>query len=134
MESSRIILINKADGEKPIKPTKIAIATTHEILAVARVRRHGIEAFIESGAFASMEAIPQAVIDNPDRRKIEYPEAFYVIEESDMGRKPKNKERDMDSTAQSILLWIKKFYVETEKPLVRASQLSIVVERFTIEE
>lgn len=134
MESSRIILIHKADESKPSKPSKIAIATTHEIINVARVRRPGIERLIETGEFASMPSIPQAVIDNPDRRRIEYPEAFYVIEEADMGRRPKNGERDLDSTAQSILLWIKKFYVETPKPLVRASELSIVVERFTIEE
>ena len=134
MKASRIILIHKADSAKPSKPSKIAIATTHELLATARVRRPGIEAFIESGQFAALAPVPQAVIDNPDRRRIEYPGAFFVIEESDMGRTPKNGKRDIDSTAQSILLWIKKFYAETPKPIVRVSELSIVVEWFDIEE
>jgi hypothetical protein len=45
-----------------------------------------------------------------------------------MGRPPKNGSRDYDSTAQSILLWIKKFYVETPKSLVRVGELSVIVE------
>jgi hypothetical protein len=134
MKASRIILIHKADEAKPTKPTKLAVSASHELLKVARVRRPGIEAFIESGQFAALAPVPQAVIDNPDRRRDEFPDAFFIIEESDMGRTPKNGRRDIDSTAQSILLWIKKFYAETPKPLVRASELSIVVEWFDIED
>lgn len=124
----RIVLIHKADGSKPSKITKVALEASHKVLELARVRRPGLEAFIESGEFLELEAVPQPVIDNPDRRKAEYPTAFYVIEESDMGRPPKNGERDYDSTAQSILLWLKKHYAETEKPLLRIGELSVIVE------
>jgi hypothetical protein len=128
MATQRIILIHKADGAKASKASKIAVQASHEALASARVRRPGLEAFIESGEFASLEAIPQAVIDNPLRRRQEFPTAFYVIDESDMGRAPKNGTRDYASTCQSILLWIKKHYAETEKPLVRVGELSVIVE------
>jgi hypothetical protein len=128
MATKRIILIHKFDGLKPSKPTKLAVAASHELLRKARVRRPGIEAFLETGEFSALQSVPQEIIDNPDRRREEYPEAFFVIEESDMGRPPKNGSRDYDSTAQSILLWIKKFYVETPKSLVRVGELSVIVE------
>jgi len=128
MAAKRIILIHKADDLKPSKITKAGLEASHKILKLARVRRPGLEQFIESGAFAALQAVPQPVIDNPDRRKAEYPEAFFVIDLFDMGRPPKNGERDYDSTAQSILLWLKKHYVETEKPLVRIGELSVIVE------
>lgn len=128
MTTARIILIHKADGSKPSKPSKVAIAASKEALVTARVRRPGIESFLESGAFALMESIPQAVIDNPERRRREFPLSFFPIDESDMGRRPKNGERDYASTCQSILLWIKKHYAETDKPLVRIGELSVIVE------
>jgi hypothetical protein len=134
MKQARIILIHKADETKASKPTKLAVAASHELLKVARVRRPGLEAFIESGKFAAMSQVPQAVIDNPDRRREEFPDAFFIIEESDMGRSPKNGKRDYESTAQSILLWLKKFYAETPKPLVRSSELSIVVEWIEVQD
>ena len=128
MTTARIILIHKADGSKPSKPSKVAIAASNEALVTARVRRPGIEAFLESGEFAALQSIPQAVIDNPERRRREFPGAFFVIDEADMGRAPKSGERDYASTCQSILLWIKKHYAETEKPLVRIGELSVIVE------
>ena len=128
MATKRIILIHKADDLKPSKITKVGLEASHKILKLARVRRPGLEEFIESGAFSAMESIPQAVIDNPDRRRIEYPDAYFRIGDIDMGRNPKNGFRDYDSTAQSILLWLKKHYVETEKPLVRIGELSVIVE------
>ena len=128
MATKRIILIHKFDGLKPSKPTKLAVAASHELLRKARVRRPGIEAFLETGQFSTLQTIPQEVIDNPDRRREEYPEAFFLIGDIDMGRNPKNGGRDYDSTAQSILLWIKKFYVETPKPVVRVGELSVIVE------
>ena len=128
MTTERIILIHKADGSKASKPSKVAIASSHSMLESARVRRPGLEAFIESGKFATLDSIPQAIIDNPLRRREEFPEAFFIIDESDMGRPPKSGERDYASTCQSILLWIKKHYAETEKPLVRIGELSVIVE------
>jgi hypothetical protein len=128
MATTRIILIHKADGAKASKPTKVSIEASHVALKTARVRRPGLEAFIESGAFAALQMVPQAVIDNPDRRRQEFPEAFYVIDEADMGRAPKNGVRDYASTCQSILLWIKKHYAETGKPMVRIGELSVIIE------
>lgn len=123
--SKHLLLINKADGHKAERITKAKRDAVAEILNTARVARPELVDYILSGAFTDDEAVPQNVIDNPDRRKAEYPEAGWIIPETCLGRPPKNGERDYDSTAQSVLLWIKKVFVDTG--VVRASQLSLVV-------
>lgn len=127
-----IVLRHKADGKASSKATKAAKAASTEALRVARVRRPGLEEFLFSGAFHAMPMIQQAVIDNPFRLWDEYADegTYFVIPEDSLGRSPKGRARDMDSTCQSILLWIKKYFGETSPALVRSSELSLTVVTF----
>lgn len=126
-----IVIRHKADGKPSSKPTKAAIAATLAALKLARVARPSLVEFFTSGQFHAMPMIPQAIIDNPERLWEEFGTAdtYWIVPADSLGRAPKNGERDWDSTAQSILLWIKKHMAETPKPLVRASELSVTVVR-----
>jgi hypothetical protein len=123
--SEQLLLINKADGAKAERITKAKRDAVAEILKTARVARPELVEYILSGAFGDSEQVAQNVIDNPHRRAEEHPNAGWIVPESCLGRPPKNGERDYDSTCQSVLLWIKKVFVDTG--VVRASQLSLIV-------
>lgn len=131
-EGPLLVIRHKADGKAPSRLTEKAKKATAKALASARVRRPGLEALLESGAFHRLPMIQQAVIDNPQRLWDEHDDetTYLVIPTDSFGRAPKTGERDWDSTAQSILLWVKKYYCETEAPAFRASEVSITVVRF----
>jgi hypothetical protein len=120
-----LLLIHKADGAKAERITKAKREAVAEILKTARVARPELVDYILSGAFTEDETIPQNVIDNPHRRAAEHPDAGWIVPESCLGRPPKSGERDYASTCQSVLLWIKKVFVDTG--VLRASQVSLIV-------
>ncbi len=120
-----LLLINKADGQKAERITKAKREAVAAVLETSRVARPELVEYILSGAFGDSEQVAQNVIDNPHRRAEEHPNAGWIVPESCLGRPPKNGERDFDSTCQSVLLWIKKVFVDTG--VVRASQLSLIV-------
>lgn len=122
---SNLLLIHKADGAKAERITKAKREAVAEILKTARVARPELVDYILSGAFTEDETIPQNVIDNPHRRAAEHPDAGWIVPESCLGRPPKTGERDYASTCQSVLLWIKKVFVDTG--ILRASQVSLIV-------
>lgn len=123
----RIIIIRKAASTKVPKLTKARLALVTEALSTTRVQRPELLEFFLSGEFDASEALPQSVIDNPARRKAEFPHVGWTVPEGSLGRPPKNGERDWQSTSQSILLWIKRTLVETG--WLRIEDLSIIVER-----
>ena len=98
-----------------------------EALSTTRVQRPELLEFFLSGEFDASEAVQQAVIDNPMRRRKDHPNAGWTVPEGSLGRPPKKGERDWDSTSQSILLWVKRTLVETG--WLRIEDLSIIVER-----
>jgi hypothetical protein len=120
-----LLLINKADGSKPERITKAKREAVAAVLATSRVSRPELVDYILSGEFAASETVAQNVIDNPHRRAAEHPDAGWIVPESCLGRPPKTGERDYASTCQSVLLWIKKVFVDTG--VIRASQLSLIV-------
>jgi hypothetical protein len=120
-----LLLIHKADGSKAERITKAKREAVAEILKTARVARPELVDYILSGAFTEDETIPQNVIDNPHRRAAEHPDAGWIVPETCLGRPPKSGERDYASTCQSVLLWIKKVFVDTG--ILRASQVSLIV-------
>lgn len=122
---SNLLLINKADGSKPERITKAKREAVAAVLATSRVSRPELVDYILSGEFAASETVAQNVIDNPHRRAAEHPDAGWIVPESCLGRPPKSGERDYASTCQSVLLWIKKVFVDTG--IIRASQLSLIV-------
>jgi hypothetical protein len=109
-----ILVIRKGDTKKARKAlTKAQRKAVADALAVARVQRPALLDFFLSGEFGAMVAVPQSVIDNPLRRANDYPDSGFIVPEDSLGRAPKKGERDYASTAQSILLWIKKYLVDT---------------------
>ena len=110
----QIAIVRKGEGRKARKPlTKRQVKAITDALAIARVQRPALLEHFLSGAFGAGIAVPQSVIDNPLRRAAEYPEAAWIVPEDSLGRAPKKAERDWQSTSQSILLWIKKYLIDT---------------------
>ena len=110
--STRILILRKGSRKIP-KVTKARLTEITDALRVARVQRPNVVEFFLSGEFASLTVVPQSVIDNPLRRREEFPDAGWVIPATDLGREPKKGERDWHSTSQSILLWVKKYLCDT---------------------
>ena len=123
--SPSIAIFRKDDGKKPYVINKARENAILDALRVCRVERPELVELFLSGAFAGMESIAQSVIDNPVKREIDHPGAGFVVPESCLGRAPKSGVRDWQSTAQSILIWIKKYFVETG--VIRISELSVIV-------
>ena len=120
-----ILIIRKGDKRKGVAITKAHKKAIEEALKASRVQRPELVDFFMSGEFAASQAIPQNVIDNPLRREAEFPGVGWIVPEGSLGRAPKKGKRDYQSTAQSILLWIKKYFVETGA--VRIDDISVVV-------
>jgi hypothetical protein len=120
-----VAIFRKDDGKKPYVINKSRETAIRDALRVARVNRPGVVEFFLSGAFAEMESIPQTVIDNPIKRSIDYPDAGFIIPESDLGRAPKNGVRNWQSTCEANRLWVRKYFVETG--VVRISELSVIL-------
>jgi hypothetical protein len=120
-----IIVLRKGEGRKVLTLTKAREGAIREALRACRVQRPELLAFFLEGGFAGMPSIPQSVIDNPVGREIAFPGVGFVIPEGSLGRAPKSGVRDWQSTSQSILLWVKKYLVDTG--FIRIEELSIIV-------
>jgi hypothetical protein len=121
----QIIVLRKGEGRKALTLTKARMGAIEEALRACRVQRPELLAFFLYGGFAAMPAIPQSVIDNPVGRERDFPGVGFVIPEGSLGRAPKNGQRDYASTSQSVLLWVKKYLVDTG--FIRIEELSIIV-------
>lgn len=119
-----LIIVRKDDGRKPERITKAKLEALEAVLSKARVDRTDIVEFVLSGGFHALPAIPQAVIDNPERRERDYPDAGARITDACLGRAPKNGDRNWPSTAESVRLWCKAAFVDTG--ILRLSELSIL--------
>lgn len=121
----QILIIRKATGRKPLAITKSRRNDIITALRLARVQRPELVEFFLSGEFAASTPIPQSIIDNPARRAQEFPGVGFVVPDGSLGRAPKSGERDWQSTSQSILLWIKKYFIDTG--VVRIDEISVIV-------
>jgi hypothetical protein len=122
---NQILVLRKGDGRKALVITKARQKAIEEALKASRVQRPELVDFFMSGEFAASQAIPQTIIDNPLRRESEFAGVGFIVPEGSLGRSPKSGERDWQSTAQSILLWIKKYFVDTGA--VRIDDISVIV-------
>jgi len=130
--ATHILIIRKDTGRKVPALTKAKREAIGEALKTCRVERPELLAYFLSGEFAEAEAVPQSVIDNPIRRRAEFPEAGWIVPEGSLGRPPKrDKPRDWQSTSQSILLWLKRVLVETG--WLTVDHLSVIVEAIEAE-
>lgn len=120
-----ISLFLKDDGKAPNRITKAKRDAVADVLRTSRVRRDALVDYVMSGDYFTDDAIPPSVIDNPHRRMAEHPDAGWIIPDDCLGRAPKDGVRDWDSTAQSVLLWIKRVLVDTG--ILRVSQVSVLV-------
>ena len=121
----RVIIFRK-DNESAVYPPKAAKAVTgaiREALSlVVRVKRHAVvDHFLPTGAgrsaFARQATVTRADLHHlanctregvMDERGESILARGWVVPESDLGRAPKNGgERDWNSTAMSILLYVK---------------------------
>ena len=111
-------------GTPAKKMTKADIIAKEASMIACRVRRPGLEAIFNSGEFRKLTALPQTVIDSPMAR-------YSVVQEStkpvtitlpadSLGRV--QRDPDENSTRQSVLLWVKKWYPEL------AADVSLTVE------
>jgi hypothetical protein len=120
-------IYRKDSGKDRPKATKAKIDATRKHLEIfCRVRRPDIEAlFIPSKAngvsdFYNLPKLSPQVIDNRPLRMTEHGDAGWIVPESNLGRKGAADA----STAQSVLLWVKKNLADVVNP----EDVSIVVE------
>jgi hypothetical protein len=121
-----ILIIRKATGRKVPTLTKAKREAIAEALRTSRVERPEILAYFLSGDFAASEAVSQVCIDNPLHRRKDHAEAGWTVPESSLGRAPKSGKRDYQSTAQSVLLWLKRVFVDTG--WLTVEHLSVIVD------
>lgn len=121
-----ILIIRKATGRKVPALTKAKREAIAETLRTSRVQRPELLEYFLSGQFAAAEAVPQSCIDNPHHRRADHADAGWPVPEASMGRPPKGDKRDYQSTAQSLLLWMKRVFVDTG--WLTIDHLSVVVD------
>lgn len=119
-----LIIVRKDDGRKPERITNAKRDALAIVLAKARVDRSELVDLIMSGEFHNLPAISQAIIDNPERRAREFPDAGYIVPDACLGRAPKSGERNWASTVESVRLWLKAAFVDTG--ILRLSELTVI--------
>ena len=105
-----IIIRIKAGNPAPKRLTKKAIALVMDELQKARVRRPSLEAFFFTNQFLTLPTLTQYQIDAGIYHDENGEDAYWILSEDSLGRLPKNGERDWESTAESIRLWIKRYF------------------------
>ena len=108
------------------RPTKAAIKAAHHVLALARIRRTGIETLIESGAFHALKAVlPADVKDAAKRRRDITGDVWcFTVPVADYGR----AKGSAKSLAESIRAWILKHYGDEGAALIHDDELAVVVD------
>jgi hypothetical protein len=117
-------LYRKECGSPSRKPTKTVLAIVDNELALSRVRRESLEAFIRSGGFHKLTPLPASIIKNAALRRRDYsgPEYCYTLTPEDKGR----AKTSPDTQAMSVRIWLIRYYGETGA--VSIEEIAVVVD------
>lgn len=118
----RICLYRKISATPTKRPTKAAIAALEFELALSRVHRDDLVAFITSGTFHKLPALPAHVVKNPALRRRDHGSDCYVLTLSDLGRAQSSPQ----TIAMSVRQWIEKYLVASG--LLAHDEFAIVIE------
>ena len=121
---STVRMYRKASATPTRKPTKAALAAAEHALALARVRRPDIEAFIARGGFHKLTTLTAAEVKDAGRRRRDYrtDAHAYTLTAADMGRASTNPQ----TMSMAAKTWLTTYYVATG--VIGEDELAIVVD------
>lgn len=120
-----VMLYRKAVAGPTRKPTKAQAKELAHALALSRVNRDDLVAFVLSGAFHKLPAIPAHVVKNPALRRRDHSAIgdCYVLTPADLGRATTSAE----TVSMAARIWIDRYLVATG--IIGRDEFAIVIDQ-----
>ena len=120
-----VLMYRKAVAGPTKKPTKAQAKELAHALALSRVNRDDLVAFILSGGFHKLPAIPAHVVKNPALRRRDHsaPGDCYILTPADLGRASSSAE----TVSMAARIWIDRYLVATG--IIGRDEFAIVIEQ-----
>jgi hypothetical protein len=105
-----IRIYRKTSSTNTRKPTKATLAAVDHLLALSRVRRPDLEAFLRSGGFQALPDLTGAELKDAARRRRDHTGkgSSYIVTDADKGRATTSEQ----TVSMSIRTWMMSYYVE----------------------
>jgi hypothetical protein len=120
-----VLMYRKEVAGPTKKPTKAQAKELAHALALARVKRDDLVAFVLSGAFHKLPAIPAHVVKNPALRRRDHSAIgdCYILTPADLGRAASSPE----TVSMAARIWIERYLVATG--IIGRDEFAIVIEQ-----